>query len=59
MDGDDIGRWLQRQKQPSTWKQQEQLTRLGVKPVQAPSPAPATKHATKGPSKAQQAFQRA
>ncbi|WP_234315022.1 helicase associated domain-containing protein [Streptomyces sp. NRRL F-5135] len=62
-DGDDIGRWLQRQKQPGTWKllsteQQERLTQLGVQPLQAPSGAPATKHATKGPSKAQQAFQR-
>ncbi|WP_440555995.1 Helicase associated domain protein [Streptomyces sp. SCPE 10] len=63
MDGDDIGRWLQRQKQPGTWaqlstEQQERLTRLGITPAQAPSPAPATKGATKGPNKAQQAFQR-
>ena len=34
MDGDDLGRWLQRQQQPSTWaqlsdEQQERLTRLG------------------------------
>ncbi|WP_331724723.1 DEAD/DEAH box helicase [Streptomyces canus] len=63
MDGDDIGRWLQRQKQLATWKllseeQQERLSKLGVKPVQAPSPAPAAMRTTKGPSKAQQAFQR-
>ncbi|AEY85284.1 putative helicase [Streptomyces hygroscopicus subsp. jinggangensis 5008] len=63
MDGDDIGRWLQRQKQPGTWaqlstEQQERLSRLGITPAQAPSPAPATKGATKGPNKAQQAFQR-
>lgn len=63
MDGDDIGRWLQRQSQPGTWaqlstEQQERLSTLGVKPVQAPSPALAAKRATKGPSKAQQAFQR-
>ncbi|MFE7762852.1 Helicase associated domain protein [Streptomyces sp. NPDC057438] len=63
MDGDDIGRWLQQQKQPGTWarllpEQQERLTQLGVKPLEAPSPAPTAKHATKGPSKAQQAFQR-
>ncbi|MFJ9352573.1 Helicase associated domain protein [Streptomyces sp. NPDC101237] len=37
-DGDDIGRWLQRQKQPATWAQlssaqQERLTELGVTPV--------------------------
>ncbi|MGV4891399.1 Helicase associated domain protein [Streptomyces viridosporus] len=63
MDGDDIGRWLERQKQPSTWaqlstEQQERLSRLGVKPVEAPSHAPAATRAMKGPSKAQQAFQR-
>ncbi|MFH9984009.1 Helicase associated domain protein [Streptomyces sp. NPDC017179] len=63
MDGDDIGRWLERQKQPAVWaqlssEQQERLSRLGVKPIQAPSPAPAVTRAAKGPSKAQQAFQR-
>jgi len=62
-DGDDIGKWLKRQKQPATWKQlsteqQERLTKLGVKPVQAPSPALAATRATKGTGKAQQAFQR-
>lgn len=62
-EGDDIGRWLQRQKQPGTWKllsteQQERLTKLGIKAAVAPSPAPAAGRATKGPSKAQQAFQR-
>ncbi|MFJ2307693.1 Helicase associated domain protein [Streptomyces sp. NPDC087787] len=62
-DGDDIGRWLQRQKQPSAWKllsseQQERLSRLGVQPTAVPPPAPAAKRAAKGPSKAQQAFQR-
>ncbi|MFF7242119.1 Helicase associated domain protein, partial [Streptomyces collinus] len=65
-DNDDLGRWLQRQKQPSTWKQlsgeqQERLTRLGVTPTEAPAAAPA-EGATKGPGKAgsktQQAFQR-
>ncbi|MEU0254753.1 Helicase associated domain protein [Streptomyces sp. NPDC006184] len=63
MDGDDIGRWLQQQRKRGTWKQlsteqQERLSRLGVQPVEAPSPAPMAKRATKGPSKAQQAFQR-
>lgn len=63
MDGDDIGRWLQRQKQPGTWaqlstEQQDRLSKLGIKPTEAQSPAPATKGATKGQSKAQQAFQR-
>jgi hypothetical protein len=62
MDGDDLGRWLERQKNPGTWKQlsteqQERLARLGVKPVQAASPASTAKGAAKG-SKAQQAFQR-
>ncbi|MFE3434604.1 Helicase associated domain protein, partial [Streptomyces sp. NPDC059171] len=62
-EGDDIGRWLQRQKNPSTWtqlsaEQQERLTALGVTPVERPAPAPAAPRSTKGPSKAQQAFQR-
>ncbi|MER5728869.1 Helicase associated domain protein [Streptomyces sp. NPDC002138] len=63
MDGDDIGKWLQQQKQPTTWprllpEQQERLTALGVQPDQAPPPAPAASRGAKGPSKAQQAFQR-
>ncbi|MET9819563.1 Helicase associated domain protein [Streptomyces sp. NPDC006355] len=63
MDGDDIGRWLQRQKQPSTWaqlstEQQDRLSKLGIKPLEAPSPALAATRATKGPGKAQQAFKR-
>ncbi|MFJ3498835.1 Helicase associated domain protein [Streptomyces sp. NPDC086091] len=62
-EGDDIGRWLVRQRDASTWallstEQQERLTKLGIKPTEAPSPAPAATRATKGPSKAQQAFQR-
>ncbi|MFF9490711.1 Helicase associated domain protein [Streptomyces sp. NPDC014676] len=62
-DGDDIGRWLQRQKQPGTWaqllpEQQERLSQLGVQPAEAPAPAPAAIRAAKGSSKAQQAFQR-
>ncbi|MFH9431969.1 Helicase associated domain protein [Streptomyces sp. NPDC017615] len=63
MDGDDIGRWLQQQKQPTTWgqlssEQQERLTRLGTKPLEEPSAAPAARRAANSPSKAQQAFQR-
>ncbi|MCF3184600.1 Helicase associated domain protein, partial [Streptomyces polychromogenes] len=63
LDGDDIGRWLQQQKQPATWarllpEQQARLTALGVKPAQAPPPAPAASSTAKGQSKAQQAFQR-
>ncbi|MGJ7021253.1 hypothetical protein J2Z78_006813 [Streptomyces griseorubens] len=62
-DGDDIGRWLQQQKQPGTWaqllpEQQERLSKLGVQPAQAPSPAPAVGRTAKGPNKAQAAFQR-
>lgn len=61
--GDDIGRWLERQKQPTTWarllpEQQERLTALGITAPAAPSPTPAATRATKSPSKAQQAFQR-
>ncbi|MEG8281244.1 DEAD/DEAH box helicase [Streptomyces sp. AHA2] len=63
MDGDDIGKWLQQQKQPATWarlqaEQQDRLSTLGIKPLEKPSPAPAAGRATKGPSKVQQAFQR-
>ncbi|MFD5662829.1 DEAD/DEAH box helicase, partial [Streptomyces hirsutus] len=63
MDGDDIGRWLQRQREASTWaqlstEQQERLSVLGVQPVQVPSAAPAAGRAAKGSGKAQQAFQR-
>ncbi|MFG2485012.1 Helicase associated domain protein [Streptomyces virginiae] len=63
MDGDDIGRWLQQQKQLAIWarllpEQQARLTTLGVEPAQALPPAPAAGRTAKGPSKAQQAFQR-
>ncbi|MEU3349812.1 Helicase associated domain protein [Streptomyces sp. NPDC006700] len=62
-DGDDIGRWLQQQRKPGIWaqlstEQQNRLTRLGIKPLEAPSPAPTAGRAARGPSKAQQAFQR-
>ncbi|NYV72921.1 DEAD/DEAH box helicase [Streptomyces sp. UH6] len=62
-EGDDIGRWLTRQREASTWtqlsaEQQERLTALGVTPVERPAPAPAASRGAKGPSKAQQAFQR-
>ncbi|GHF26178.1 helicase [Streptomyces werraensis] len=58
-EGDDIGRWLQRQKNPGTWaqllpEQQERLSKLGVQRDQAPPPAPAAARA----AKAQAAFQR-
>jgi hypothetical protein len=62
-EGDDIGRWLTRQREANTWtqlstEQQERLSTLGVQPLEAPSPAPPARRTTKGPSKAQQAFQR-
>ncbi|MEU2359060.1 Helicase associated domain protein, partial [Streptomyces misionensis] len=62
-EGDDIGRWLQRQKNPGTWaqllpEQQERLAKLGVQPDQTPVPAPAACRGAKGPNKAQAAFQR-
>ncbi|WP_411111509.1 Helicase associated domain protein [Streptomyces sp. c-19] len=62
-EGDDIGRWLQRQKNSGTWtqllpEQQERLVRLGVQPDHAPARATAAPRSAKGPSKAQQAFQR-
>ncbi len=63
MDGDDIGRWLQQHRKLDVWaqlsnEQQERLSSLGIKPAEAPSQAPAAGRRTKGPSKAQQAFQR-
>ncbi|MFD5730486.1 Helicase associated domain protein [Streptomyces sp. NPDC058368] len=68
-EGDDIGRWLQQQKQPATWaqltpEQRDRLTKLGIKGPVAPSPDPPAPRTAKGPgpgkagSKAQQAFQR-
>lgn len=62
-EGDDIGRWLQRQRGASTWAQlstgqRKRLSELGIKPSEAPSPAPAATRAATGPSKAQRAFQR-
>ncbi|MFF4249066.1 Helicase associated domain protein [Streptomyces sp. NPDC001822] len=62
-EGDDLGKWLQRQKNPGTWaqlstKQQQRLSLLGVQPDQASPPAPAAARTTKGPGKAQAAFQR-
>ncbi|MDT6988342.1 Helicase associated domain protein [Streptomyces lusitanus] len=63
MDGDDIGRWLERQKQPATWaqlstEQQQRLSRLGTEPLDAPSPAPAAERTAKGLGKTSAAFER-
>ncbi|WP_108990787.1 DEAD/DEAH box helicase [Streptomyces coelicoflavus] len=60
IDGDDIGRWLQRQRRG--WRllsteQQKRLLGISVKPAQTPPPASAARGAAKG-SKAQQAFHR-
>ncbi|WP_223282295.1 helicase associated domain-containing protein [Streptomyces sp. EAG2] len=57
-EGDDIGRWLQRQKNPGTWaqllpEQRERLTKLGVEPAERPAPVPASEGAGKA-----SAFQR-
>ncbi|MEW2267070.1 Helicase associated domain protein [Streptomyces sp. NPDC047853] len=62
-EGDDIGRWLERQKNPGTWvqlstEQQQRLSQLGVQPAETPSPAPSAARTAKGPGKAQAAFQR-
>lgn len=62
-EGDNLGKWLERQKNPSTWaqlstEQQERLTALGVQPAQRPAPTPAAGRAAKGPNKASPAFQR-
>ncbi len=61
--GDDLGKWRWRQQEPGTWarllpEQQERLSALGIKPTEAPPPAPTAMRVAKGTSKAQQAFQR-
>jgi superfamily II DNA or RNA helicase len=60
-EGDDLGRWIQRQTRD--WAQlseaqQSRLTGLGLQPAERPSPAPAQKGAAGGPGKASAAFQR-
>jgi hypothetical protein len=60
VEGDDIGRWIQRQARD--WvqlptEQQERLTALGITPAERPSAAPARKVAS-GPGKVSAAFQR-
>ena len=63
LEGDDVGKWRWRQQEPGTWaqllpEQRERLAALGIKGAEAPSPAPAAKCATRGPSEAEQALQR-
>ncbi|MFF8919031.1 Helicase associated domain protein [Streptomyces sp. NPDC015032] len=64
-DGDDVGKWRWRQQEPGTWmqllpEQQKRLTALGINAPAVPAPAATrTKNGSgKGPSKAEQAFQR-
>ncbi|MFF0052709.1 helicase associated domain-containing protein [Streptomyces sp. NPDC005498] len=63
MDGDDLGRWLERQ--ANAWaelseEQQQRLTALGVKPAERPAavPTPAAKGVGQASGKASAAFQR-
>ncbi|MDJ0386392.1 DEAD/DEAH box helicase [Streptomyces sp. G-G2] len=59
-EGDDLGKWLQRQARDWTQlssQQQERLTTLGVAPAERPA-APAAQRAGGRESKAQEAFQR-
>ncbi|QRV32409.1 Helicase associated domain protein (plasmid) [Streptomyces californicus] len=67
MDGDDIGAWRWKQQNAGvqaqlTPEQRERLAQLGIPIAELPSPPPAAartaKGPGKGPSKAQQAFQR-
>ncbi|OKJ45949.1 helicase, partial [Streptomyces sp. CB02009] len=64
MDGDDLGKWLARQREASTWaqlstEQQQRLSALGVRPIERPAPAPAAKGgAGKASGEAAAAFQR-
>ncbi|MFH9426439.1 Helicase associated domain protein [Streptomyces sp. NPDC017529] len=60
-DGDDLGRWLERQ--ANAWaelseEQQRRLSELGVKPAERPAAAPAAKGAGKTAGKTAAAFQR-
>jgi len=55
VDGDDLGRWIQRQQRDwnlLTETQRERLVDLGLKPTQQPTPAPTRKGAARSPQKA-------
>ena len=55
VDGDDLGRWIQRQQRDwnlLTETQRERLVDLGLKPTQQPTPAPTVKGAARSPQKA-------
>ncbi|MFD5390794.1 Helicase associated domain protein [Streptomyces sp. NPDC127074] len=52
-EGDDLGRWLQRQ--ANSWaelseEQRQRLSKLGVKPAERPAPTPVAKRAGKAPA---------
>ncbi|MEU5735499.1 MULTISPECIES: DEAD/DEAH box helicase [Streptomyces] len=62
-EGDDLGKWLARMREASTWaqlstEQQERLSALGIKPAERHVPVPAAKGAGKTTGKASAAFQR-
>ncbi|MEV0889478.1 Helicase associated domain protein [Streptomyces microflavus] len=62
-DGDDIGTWRWHQQKAGVQaqllpEQRERLAELGIKAAEVPEPAPAATRTTKGPNKAQQAFER-
>ncbi|SCE21504.1 DEAD/DEAH box helicase [Streptomyces sp. DvalAA-19] len=63
MDGDDIGAWMWKQQNAGVQaqlmpEQRERLAKLGIPIAELPQTAPAASRSGKGPSKAQQAFQR-
>ncbi|GHD96130.1 helicase [Streptomyces naganishii JCM 4654] len=62
-EGDDLGRWLVRQRDASTWvqlsgEQQKRLRELGVEPAERPAAATVDGRAGKAVGKASAAFQR-
>lgn len=62
-EGDDLGKWLERQREAGTWaklsaEQQKRLSELGVKPAERPSVARGEKSASSSPGKTSTAFQR-
>ncbi|WP_381805291.1 Helicase associated domain protein, partial [Streptomyces niveus] len=62
-EGDDLGKWLERQKNPGNWaqlstEQRERLAALGVRGATLPVTAPAPKELPPALNKAEAAFQR-
>ncbi|MFP8888058.1 DEAD/DEAH box helicase [Streptomyces mangrovi] len=61
--GNDVGRWLQRQRQPVVWAglipaQHERLTQLGIEPLPAPAEGESPKTPRKAAGGASAAFER-